>query len=160
MEPSDRHKPQHKKLKIGVVGYSRSNIDEQLARNLLQACFKKFILQASVGRLQVEIVSGLTNAGIPKVAYEIAAQWQLKTVGISAREALQAGSGVFPVMKQMIIGQHFGDESTAFIKYIDCLARVGGGKQSLREVEMFKEKLHQDPKMLANWLIEHEMTLI
>jgi len=155
-----RHESSYKKLKIGVVGYSRSNIDEQLARNLLQACFKKFILQASVGRLQVEIVSGLTNAGIPKVAYEIAAQWQLKTVGISARESFQAECGVFPAMKQMIIGQNYGDESAAFIKYIDCLARVGGGKQSLREVEMFKEKLHHDPKLLANWLIERELALI
>lgn len=160
MDSPSRYKSPYKKLKIGVIGYSRPNIDEAQARTHLQACFKQFIVQANVERLQVEIVSGLTNAGVPKVAYELAAQWQIKTVGISAREALQAKSGIFPVMKQMIIGQHFGDESAFFIHYIDCLVRVGGGEQSLKEIGMFKEKLHHDPKLLANWLIEHELELI
>ncbi len=160
MDSPSRYKSPYKKLKIGVIGYSRPNIDEAHARALLQACFKKFIVQAKVERLQVEIVSGLTNAGVPKVAYELAAQWQIKTVGISAREALQAESGIFPVMKQMLIGHHFGDESAFFINYIDCLARIGGGEQSMKETEMFKEKLQNDPKLLAHWLLEHELALI
>lgn len=160
MDSPSRHNSPYKKLKIGVIGYSRPNIDEAHARTLLQACFKQFIVRAQVERLQVEIVSGLTNAGVPKVAYELAAQWQIKTVGISAREALQAESGIFPVMKQMLIGQHFGDESAFFINYIDCLARIGGGEQSMKETEMFKEKLQNDPQLLAHWLIEHELALI
>ncbi|GAB4581060.1 MAG: hypothetical protein Fur0022_38050 [Anaerolineales bacterium] len=160
MHPPQRHQSPYKKLKIGVVGYSRTNLPEAQARTLLQACFKAFIVRAKVDRLQVEVVSGLTNAGIPKIAYELASQWQVKTVGISAREALEAECGIFPVRKQMIIGQKFGDESSYFIQYIDCLARIGGGKQSLREVEMFKEKLHHDPQQLARWLIEHELDLL
>lgn len=154
-----RHKLPHKKLKIGVVGYSRPNIDEIQVHDLLQTAFKKFILQAGVGRMQIEVVSGLTNVGVPKIAYELATQWKIKSVGISAREALQAECGVFPVMKRMIIGQHFGDESDFFIRYIDCLARIGGGRQSLKEVEMFKEKLRHDPKQLATWLVEAEVEL-
>jgi hypothetical protein len=150
----------YKKLRIGVVGYSRTNIDEPHTRALLQASFKKFIAQAHAERLTIEIVSGLTNAGVPKVAYELATQWQLKTVGISARAALAATCGVFPVRKQMLIGETFGDESAYFIQYIDCLTRIGGGEQSLHEVEMFKEKLHHNPQQLAHWLIEHELELL
>lgn len=157
---SPRRQPLYKKLKIGVVGYSRPNIDVPQTRALLQINLKKFILQAKVNRLQIEIVSGLTNAGVPKVAYELATDWQLKTVGISAREALQAECGIFPVQKQMLIGQHYGDESSYFIRYIDCLLRIGGGPQSLKEAEMFKEKHHHDPVTLAQWLIEHELPLI
>ncbi len=160
MDVSHRYVSPYPKLKIGVVGYSRTNIDETRARALLQNSFKKFIMQARAERLAVEVVSGLTNAGIPKVAYELATQWQLKTVGISAREALTADSGVFPVRKQMLIGQTFGDESVSFIRYIDCLVRIGGGNQSLREVEMFKEKLHHEPIQLSQWLIEHELELL
>ncbi|MCB9134850.1 MAG: hypothetical protein H6636_05465 [Anaerolineales bacterium] len=160
MENVDHYVSPYKKLKIGVVGYSRTNIDEINARALLQSSFKKFITQAHAERLEVEIVSGLTNAGVPKIAYELATQWQLKTVGISAREALEATCGVFPVRKQMLIGETFGDESSYFIQYIDCLTRVGGGNQSLHEVEMFKEKLNHDPAQLAQWLIEHELELL
>lgn len=160
MDEPDRHISPYKKLKIGVVGYSRPNINEPQARVLLQESFKKFIVQAQVERLEVEIVSGLTNSGVPKVAYELAAQWQLKTVGISAREALEANCGVFPVRKQMIIGETFGDESAYFIQYIDCLTRLGGGDQSLREVEMFKEKLNHDSAYLSKWLIENELELL
>lgn len=155
-----RYQSPYKKLKIGVVGYSRPNIPEPQTRALLQACFKTFIMRAQVDRLQVEIVSGLTNAGVPKVAYELASQWQVKTVGISAQEALQVECGVFPVRKQMLIGRLFGDESAFFINYVDCLARIGGGPQSLKEVEMFKEKLHHDPAQLAQWLIEHDVELL
>ena len=32
-----------------------------------------------------------------------------------------------------------GDESVRFIEYIDCLVRVGGGKQSMKETEMAKD---------------------
>lgn len=160
MDEFEHHVSPYKKLKIGVVGYSRTNINEAHARALLQTSFKKFITQAHAERLEVEIVSGLTNAGVPKIAYELATQWQLKTVGISAREALKAESGVFPVRKQMLIGETYGDESAYFIQYIDCLARVGGGSQSLCEVEMFKEKLHHDPAQLSKLLIEHDLELL
>lgn len=160
MDVSRRYISPYKKLKIGVVGYSRANINEPKARALLQSCFMKFIAQAHAERLEIEVVSGLTNAGVPKVAYELATQWRLKTVGISAREAVEADSGVFPVRKQMLIGETYGDESAYFIQYIDCLARVGGGKQSLHEVEMFKEKLNHDPQLLSQWLIEHELELL
>lgn len=37
-----------------------------------------------------------------------------------------------------IYGKEWGDESELFLKNVDILVRVGGGKQSLKEVENFK----------------------
>jgi hypothetical protein len=40
----------------------------------------------------------------------------------------------------MIIGENWGDESSAFLDEIDVIVRIGGGKQSLTEVQTFKDK--------------------
>lgn len=88
---------------------------------------------------KVSIVSGLTLTGVPKLAYEYANLKSYQTVGISANRSLN--TKIFPCDKIYIFGNNYGDESEYFIEYIDVLIRVGGGKQSLREVEMFKKKV-------------------
>ena len=57
--------------------------------------------------------------------------------------------------KVILIGKKIGDESEDFIKYIDALIRVGGGKQSRVETAMFKE-LHSN-KPLNTLLKEYEI---
>jgi len=90
------------------------------------------------------VVGGLTNMGIPKLAYEIADEEGWIKTGFSAEQAFEVDSGTYPVDKTIIYGQKFGDESHQFVSYIDCLIRAGGGKQSLEEVRLFKYRCVQN----------------
>ena len=140
-------------LKIGVVGFSRSQFDKKAAilqlRNHLEYFVEKYPEHI------ISVVSGYTNMGVPRLAYQIADDMDLHTVGFSAKQALKVRSGVYPVKEEVIVGEKFGDESAEFIKYIDVLLRIGGGPQSRKEVEMFKE-YHKD-KNLDNILFEKEI---
>jgi 6,7-dimethyl-8-ribityllumazine synthase len=62
-------------MKIGVVGWSRSHFDHDLAEKLLAAALDTLTANVT-DRASVEIVSGLTNIGIPKLAYAIADRHQ------------------------------------------------------------------------------------
>ncbi|BBM86516.1 hypothetical protein [Candidatus Uabimicrobium amorphum] len=141
-------------LKIGVVGYSRPQFDQEKATEMLKKGIAQFMEQFNAAKPNVEIVSGLTNVGIPKLAYEIAVAESLTTVGISAEEALKVSCGIFAVDKQIIEGKNFGDESQTFIDYIDCLIRVGGGEQSHEEVKMFQEKTQNKQQLLLEYELE------
>lgn len=142
-------------MRIGVVGYSHESFNHELAYQLLEQSFDRLIKDHPAKT--VEIVSGLTNSGVPKLAYQIAQKRAWITVGISAARALRVKSGVFPCDQQFLYGNDFGDESEQFIAYIDYLVRVGGGKQSHHEVELFKIKqqlAHQD---IRQYLVESEL---
>lgn len=146
-------------MKIGVVGFSQHNIDEDLARNILSKSFQQLI-ERHPHHVPIEIVSGLTNIGIPRIAYQIADELGFITIGISAERAKQVRCGVYPVHRRIIEGKEFGDESLIFIDYIDCLIRVGGGKQSHHEVQLFMEKCTQHGISISDALIEHEFLLL
>jgi len=123
-------------FKIGVVGYSNDDIfDHNIAKALLEIALD---LVTKVHKSKkYELVSGLTSCGIPKLAYEIADKKEWITVGLTAEEAQKYDC--YNVSKTIIEGKKFGDESEKFIDYIDCLVRVGGGKQSMKETEMAKK---------------------
>lgn len=142
-------------MRIGVVGYSHENFNHDVAYELLEQAFDRLIKDHPAKT--VEIVSGLTNSGVPKLAYQIAQKRAWITVGISAGRALRVKSGVFPCDKQFLYGDEFGDESEQFIGYIDYLIRVGGGKQSHHEVELFKIKLQLAKQELKEYLVEAEL---
>ena len=142
-----------KVMKIGVVGFSRNQFDKKTAKTILESIFQKIAHKHN--EKVIEIVSGYTNMGIPKIAYEIANQMNMLTVGFSAQQALKVKSGVYPVDKVILEGEKFGDESHAFVQYIDGLIRIGGGKQSRHEVELFKQ-LNAD-KPIGSILTEHEV---
>lgn len=89
------------------------------------------------------------------IAYELAREFGMQTVGFSAKQALKVRAGVFPCDKEIIVGARFGDESAAFVAYIDGLIRIGGGPQSRREVEMFKA-LHPEEE-IGQRLMEEEV---
>ena len=125
-----------KPIKYGIVGFSRNQFDKQAAHKILAELFRN--IKTKHPERQIEIVSGYTNSGVPKLAYELACKFGFVTVGFSARQALKVRAGVFPVDKVMLQGEKFGDESEDFVRYIDGLIRVGGGRQSRRECEMFK----------------------
>jgi orotate phosphoribosyltransferase-like protein len=141
------------KIKIGVVGFSRNHFDKKDATQKLKAIIALLIHDKDAQSF--ELVSGYTASGIPKIAYEIADELGIETVGFSANQALKVKNGVYPVKKVILIGERFGDESQKFVEYIDILIRIGGGKQSREEVELF-QKLHEG-KDLASILIEEEV---
>jgi len=121
-------------LKIGVVGYSSSPFDEEKAREYLQHAFDA-LQREYPGRIYI-VVSGLTNLGVPKIAYDEATKRNWKTVGISCSKAYTMEC--FNVDKRLIVGDDWGDESESFIEQIDVLVRIGGGPQSFNEVTMMR----------------------
>ncbi|NET33120.1 MAG: hypothetical protein F6K19_14050 [Cyanothece sp. SIO1E1] len=118
-------------MKIGIVGYSAQKFDVSSAKSFIQRAFDLF------ASYQPEIVSGLTNMGIPGLAYQEACKRGWKTVGISCNQALRYDC--FPVDDQIIIGEQWGDESQKFLSLIDVLVRIGGGSQSYQECQMAKD---------------------
>ena len=119
-------------FKIGVVGYSSGKFNEKQARLLVQLALAYVTSQNT----NVKIVSGLTDMGIPALAYEFAQRNGHPTVGVACSKAEKYDC--FPVDEKIIVGEEWGDESNTFLTMCDMLIRVGGGKQSLEEVETFK----------------------
>jgi len=101
-------------MNIGVVGYSSDQIDATAAHTLLQASFQQLVAQ-QMGNAPIRIISGLTNIGVPKLAYQIAHQLGYQTVGISAQRALKVNCGIYAVDEQLIVGLEFGDESACLL---------------------------------------------
>lgn len=124
---------------IGVVGYSNDKVfNQDIAKALLAIALD--IVEADIKADEYALVSGLTNMGVPKLAYELAEKRGWKTVGFTAEEAKQYDC--FDVDEEIIEGEKFGDESKKFIDYIDCLVRIGGGPQSMKETEMARKAGH------------------
>ncbi len=125
-----------KTIKYGIVGFSRNQFDKKAAYKILTDVFQK--IQEKHPNKIIEVVSGYTNSGVPKIAYELSEKFGFVTVGFSAKQALRVKSGVYNVKKVILKGEKFGDESEDFVKYIDALIRIGGGKQSRYETKLFK----------------------
>jgi hypothetical protein len=117
--------------RIGIVGYSDKKFDKNKAESLLMKGFEHFDINDND-----EIVSGLTDVGIPSLAYKLAKYRNIKTIGIACKKANDFK--LFPVDKKMIIGNEWGDESKTFLKYITHLIKIGGGEQSKEEYKNFK----------------------
>ena len=145
------------KLCIGVIGFSRSQFDQDDARAKLRECVDEVLARSGVTPADAELVSGLTNQGVPRLAYELATALGMRTVGVSARQALRVRAGVFPVDEKVIVGARFGDESTTFLARIDVLIRIGGGPQSRREAEAFRTRLEQIGVSVEPYLVEREV---
>jgi len=118
--------------KIGIVGYSAMKFDEDLAKKLINEGLDN--VDAKEGD---ELVSGLTDLGIPGLAYRIGKERNMKLIGIACEKAHDEDSVCYPVDREIIVGKNWGDESKTFLDYIDVLIKVGGGKQSKEEYEKF-----------------------
>ncbi len=122
---------------VGVVGYCPpTRFDEELAREMIADAYGK-IVATYCGR-PIDVVSGLTNVGVLKIAYEEAVKRHWTTTGIACAKA--AEHPLFPVDHKFIIGEEWGDESSVFLGSIDLIVRIGNGKQSLRETEEVKKR--------------------
>jgi len=123
-------------LYIGVVGYSGQKFDEAEAREIIEEAFDdiedEYVENGDYEKITV--VSGLTNLGIPKIAYEIADDRGYDTMGIAPEEADEYE--LYNVDEIIYEGENFGDESQVFIDTIDVFLKVGGGDQSQQELEL------------------------
>jgi orotate phosphoribosyltransferase-like protein len=140
-------------IKIGVVGFSRNQFNKKEAHLKLKELLCKVML--GYENSDIELVSGYTSSGVPKIAYMLADELGIQTVGFSAKQALRVRSGLYPVKKVIIVGEKFGDESQSFVEYIDVLIRIGGGKQSRHEVELFKK--NKNIENIGEILFEEEI---
>lgn len=122
-------------INIGVVGYSVQEFDKKKAIEYIKTAFDFIEKQYPDGTKTV--ISGLTDLGIPALAYREAKRRNWRVEGIACSKALDYIW--FPVSNITMIGDNWGDESETFLKAINILVRVGGGKQSMREVEMAKK---------------------
>lgn len=126
------------KLNIGVVGYCPpSRFDENEARRMINEGYDQF-QERHPGR-EIRIISGLTNVGVLKIAYEEARKRRWEITGITNETAAREYE-LFPVDSQTIVGKTWGDESQTFVDAIDGILRVGGGPQSKREVQQIRER--------------------
>lgn len=123
-------------MRVGVVGYSAAKFDVDKARLLVDVGLSYFRKQYD-GKM-FEVVSGLTNLGVPALAYAWAADNKVFTVGIACSKATEYDC--YPVDHKIIEGSEWGDESDTFLEYIDVMLRIGGGKQSLEEAATFTRK--------------------
>jgi hypothetical protein len=123
-------------LRIGVVGYSRPCFDTAEAARLVAAALDATeALRPGAPRV---LVAGLTDLGVPALAYREAARRGWRTAGFACARA--ASMRCYPVDERVILGDAWGDESDAFVAAIDVLIRVGGGPQSRREVAMARAR--------------------
>lgn len=123
-------------LEIGVVGYSAQKFNESEAERMIFEAFNQ--IDAQYAEKAKVVVSGLTNIGIPALAYKEAAARGWRTVGIACSKAVEYEC--FPVDEEIIVGDEWGDESSTFLDTIDLLVRIGGGKQSLTETAEMKSR--------------------
>ncbi len=132
IEPDpEKHASGNDTLRVGVVGYSAQAFNQDTALLLIQEVFDLLEPVANV-----EIISGLTQLGIPALAYEEAVRRGWKTVGVACIKAFEYKC--FPVDEMIIAGSDWGEESPTFLSMIDVLVRIGGGKQSNQETHMAK----------------------
>ena len=125
------------RLRIGVVGYCPpTKFDESKALIFIKDAFDK--LEKLYNGHEKSVVSGLTNVGIPRLAYEEAKRRNWETVGIACKKTDEYER--FPVDLEIVTGENWGDESPRFLRSIDVLVRVGGGKQALDETNEAKKR--------------------
>jgi hypothetical protein len=122
-------------LNIGVVGYCPPSVfDVDEARRMIVEVFD--LLADKYPKRDITVVAGLINVGVLAIAYQEAVKREWETLGIASAKV--RGMEWFPVDDYIIIGEDRGDESNRFIASCDILVKIGGGKQSGREADLFR----------------------
>jgi len=121
------------RARVGVVGFSSSDFDADRAKVLLEGCLTTL---EAMDPGNCDLVSGLTDMGVPGIAYQVATNLKWRTVGYACEKANE--HPCFEVDEKNIVGSEWGDESETFLANIDVLVKVGGGPQSQKEFEAFE----------------------
>jgi len=120
------------KMKIGIIGFSTFEFDKGKAEDLITGCLTTL---DALDPENCQLVSGLTDVGVPGIAYAVAKRLKWYTIGYASKKASEYK--LYPVDEKHIIGDNWGDESEGFLQSIDILIKVGGGDQSKKEFEEF-----------------------
>jgi hypothetical protein len=108
-------------MRIGVVGYSAQPFDPEMAKQRLTQAVQSIDGVDRIPSIDLWVVSGLTNLGIPAIAYQAARQWDAKTMGIACEKAKDYRC--YPCDRVHLIGQNWGDESETFLASIEAMNR-------------------------------------
>jgi hypothetical protein len=129
-------------LYVGVSGYFDQKFDEEEATELLEDALddieKEYIDTGEFD--EIAIVSGLTDHGMPKIAYQVANFRGYETVGVAPKAVNETGYELYPVDEIIYEGENFGDEIDKYIEMIDVFVRIGGGSQTQKELELAEEE--------------------
>ncbi|MFW6007651.1 MAG: hypothetical protein ACOCP8_00180 [archaeon] len=134
-------------MNIGFVGYSGTKFIKKDAKEIIENIFDE-IDKEFTG--YVNIISGATDMGIPKLVYEEARYRGHKLIGVMCKEGYECE--LFDVDKLIVKGEKWGDESQTFLNMLDRLYRIGGGPQSLEETKQSKQ--------MGIQVIEYELSSI
>jgi hypothetical protein len=122
---------------VGIVGFSKSNFDHNEAERMIKEAFDQ--IESNYPDKQKNCVSGLTNQGVPALAYAEAVKRGWKTTGVACGKVRVKKYDLFPVDFEFIEGEQWGDESQKFLSLLNIIIRVGGGKQSQDEIQSAKD---------------------
>lgn len=122
-------------IKIGVIGYSMQEFNKKKAIEYIKTAFD--FIEKQYSDVTKTVISGLTDLGIPALAYREAKRRNWRVEGIAYTKALDYIW--YSVSNVTSVGSNWSDESETFLNAINILVRIGGGKQSMREVEMAKK---------------------
>jgi hypothetical protein len=127
-------------LRIGVVGYCPPTVfDETEAKRMLREAYD--LVARDFPKIKKTVVSGLTNVGVIKLAYEEAHRRKWRTAAITSKKAYEFKDNWYPVDEPPIfVGDNWGDESERFVNSLDILVKIGMGKQSTKEAKMARER--------------------
>ena len=89
--------------RIGVVGNSQGEIDEYKTALIL---YKNLDDRSREHLGKLQVVSGYTDMGVPGVAYRVATELNIGTVGIACKKAKDYEC--FPCEEVHIIGEEWG----------------------------------------------------
>jgi hypothetical protein len=123
-------------MRVGLVGYSSQKFDQSKALEYISEAFD--VVEELFGSDGHILISGLTDVGIPWIGYREADRRDWYLIGVACARAKDYPC--YHVHKEVITGDNWGDESEKFLDSIDILIRIGGGKQSKREVAMARER--------------------
>lgn len=140
-----------KYLTIGVVGYFSQPFDVSIASLKMQKLlYDAFIdkypecvdLEDTTHREypKVMLITGLTKGGMNSVVYDYVdhcnsgGNVNLLAGGVACEKAAEYDS--HKVDWKLIVGKDWGDESASFVNACDILIRIGGGEQSMHEVQI------------------------
>lgn len=124
-------------VRVGLVGYCPpSKFDEEAALEMIQEAFDH--IEAKFPDHHVSLVSGWTNVGVLALGYAEAHKRGWSTVGVACNKAFDFE--LFDVNHGYAVGKEWGDETEKFLSEIECMVRIGGGEQSLRETAIVRER--------------------
>lgn len=122
-------------LIVGITGYSsKQPIDWNAAKEVMKEQLIHLVQKSS---RKVIISSGATNTGVPAMAYDVAHELGIRTIGIACKKPLNQSDLKLTSSLSTVFffGDNWGSESKIFLETSEYMIGLGGGKQARVEIE-------------------------